>query len=99
MALCGTWLNSSMEGIDLRLMGVNLPSSSVKSVNRRVNLSRKSVGMMCRASRSSVSEEKKGAIDAVEDDELGLVNQFKMSDFVVSDCVSVGLGGRVWLLL
>ncbi|KAL9225394.1 hypothetical protein vseg_001326 [Gypsophila vaccaria] len=95
MALCGNWVNLSMEAIDLRFMGINSPTLLVKSVNKRLKLSRKCVRVMCRASQSSVSE-KSGEIDGLlaVDEELGFVNKFRMCDFEVSDCVSVGLGGR-----
>ncbi|XP_074319814.1 putative plastid-lipid-associated protein 14, chloroplastic isoform X2 [Silene latifolia] len=102
MAFCGIGCVSSMEGIDLRFISVNSPALLIKPVNKSVNLRilgpllrRKCVRMLCNASMSSISEEKgeMSGVAALEDD-LGLVNQFKMSDFEVSDCVSVGLGGR-----
>ncbi|KAL2921869.1 putative plastid-lipid-associated protein 14 chloroplastic [Bienertia sinuspersici] len=102
MAFCRIGLNSSIEAIDLGFPSINSPTLLVKSsipspILRPFNplLRRKCVRMMCKASRSTVSEEndKMGRLNASED-ELGLVDKFKMSDFEVSYCVSIGLGGR-----
>lgn len=102
MAFCRIGMNPSMEAIDLRFPSINSPALLVKPVFpspklRPIDplLRRKCVRMVCRASKSSVFEEndKMGGLSTVED-ELGLVNKFKASDFEISDRVSIGLGGR-----
>ncbi|XP_019104056.2 probable plastid-lipid-associated protein 14, chloroplastic isoform X2 [Beta vulgaris subsp. vulgaris] len=93
-----------MEVIDLGFSSINsrtfpvkpaIPSPILRSFDPL--LRRKNVRMKCKAStsRRSVSEvnDKMGGLSTVED-ELGLVDKFEMSDFEVSGCVSIGLGGR-----
>jgi len=47
---------------------------------------------------STVSEENDQMREAYSvEDELGMVTKFKMSEFEVSDTVSIGLAGRVLL--
>ncbi|XP_021764131.1 probable plastid-lipid-associated protein 14, chloroplastic [Chenopodium quinoa] len=97
--------NPSVEAIDLRFPSINSLTLLLKPVFSRPILrpfdqllrrsSKKCVKMTCKASKSIASDEndKMGGLSTV-DDELGLVNKFEMSDFEVSDRVSIGLGGR-----
>uniref|UniRef100_A0A7C9B247 Cyclin-dependent kinase n=1 Tax=Opuntia streptacantha TaxID=393608 RepID=A0A7C9B247_OPUST len=99
MALCGIGgLNSTIEGLDFRFLNKNLPTLLVKSAIRvpiTSSFRRKCIRMRCRASMSTVSEENDQMREAYSvEDELGMVTKFKMSEFEVSDTVSIGLAGR-----
>lgn len=99
MALCGIGgLNSTLEGVDFRFLSKNLPTLLVKPRIRVSNASpvrRKCIRMGCRASKTSVSEANDQIWgSSLVEDELSMVTKYKMSDFEVSDSVSIGLGGR-----
>ncbi|CAO2838644.1 unnamed protein product [Amaranthus hypochondriacus] len=103
MAFSRIRFNSSMEAIDLGFSTLNLPILPVKPaipspILRPFDpfLSRRCLGMKCKSSATSTVSEENDKMDGFSslEDELGLVDKFKMSDFEVSDRVSIGLGGR-----
>ncbi|GAB4826232.1 Probable plastid-lipid-associated protein 14, chloroplastic [Ancistrocladus abbreviatus] len=106
MALCGIGLNSSIEGVELGRFSTNSSTRQIKPafvapIGTRPfdQFHRRCLKITCKASRSTVSStesEESGPIgqSVSLEDELGPVTKFEMSDFVVSDSVSIGLSGR-----
>lgn len=105
MALYGTGLKLSLERVGLGYHSTNSPAgllrSSGTSLNQRkhTSLKQKCWRITCSTSRKSTlpveSEENQTVSSVLDEEELEYVIKFKMSDFKVSDHVSVGLGGRV----
>ncbi|GKV25627.1 hypothetical protein SLEP1_g35030 [Rubroshorea leprosula] len=105
MALCGFSLALNPESVDVMHFNGNLLTRLIRP--RCVQLSgkpRSSVGsrfldVRCSLSREAVSpmesEENASASTSIcAEEESGHVTRFKMTDFKVLDCVSIGLGGR-----
>lgn len=105
MALCGTGLKLSLESVGVGYYSKNsstrLLRSSGTSLNQRKHgsLQQKCWRVRCSLSRKSTlpmeSEENVQSVSSVlVEEELEHVIKFKISDFKISDRVSVGLGGR-----
>ncbi|KAF5185570.1 Obp3-responsive protein [Thalictrum thalictroides] len=101
MALCGIGFNSGWESIDLLCSSVNsskrLGFSNQKHFIRRssCNLNKQRLGIRCSATENTLStSETKENVKSFEEEDLEHVMKFKMSDFAISDSVSIGLGGR-----
>lgn len=106
MALCGTGLKLSLESVGVGYYSKNsstrLLRSSGTSLTQRKHssLQQKCWRVRCSLSRKSTlpmeSEENVQSVSSVlVEEELEHVIKFKISDFKISDRVSVGLGGRV----
>ena len=106
MALCGTGLQFSLESIGVGYYSTNsstrLHRSSGTSLSQRKYspLQQKCWRVRCSSSRKSTlsteSEDNVQGVSSVSvEEELEHVIKFKISDFKISDSVSVGLGGRV----
>ncbi|CBI23141.3 probable plastid-lipid-associated protein 14, chloroplastic [Vitis vinifera] len=105
MALCGTGLKLSLESVGVGYYSKNsstrLLRSSGTSLNQRKHssLQQKCWRVRCSLSRKSTlpmeSEDNVQSVSSVlVEEELEHVIKFKISDFKISDRVSVGLGGR-----
>lgn len=105
MALCGTGLKLSLESVGVGYYSKNsstrLLRSSGTSLTQRKHssLQQKCWRVRCSLSRKSTlpmeSEENVQSVSSVlVEEELEHVIKFKISDFKISDRVSVGLGGR-----
>ncbi|GAB2265086.1 Probable plastid-lipid-associated protein 14, chloroplastic [Dionaea muscipula] len=106
MALCGVCVNSSLERVEFRCLSAN--SSSRQLINHLGTTPmigkfdparRRCFRVTCEASRSGMIWRKELGEDGkvsmpMEDEDLGPATKFATDDFVVSDRVSTGLGGR-----
>ncbi|KAI3888459.1 hypothetical protein MKX03_015089 [Papaver bracteatum] len=98
MALCGIGFNSGLNGIGFKQYSRNSsslilikPTASTHLVRRKSNNP-----VWRRGSKINCSTKKDDQIvePVPVDEKLGPVTKFKMSDFTICDCTSVGLGGR-----
>ncbi|GMH18354.1 hypothetical protein Nepgr_020195 [Nepenthes gracilis] len=104
MALCGIGLNSTFEGVELRYLSTNSstrlikPAITTPTIRPLDLLHKRCFKTACKASRIAVSpmesEENMQTGPSVMDGEIGPVTRFRMSEFAVSDRVSIGLSGR-----
>ena len=106
MALCGIGLSPSVENAEVVSLSGNLSTRLIRRspmifTGKSPNLNRRQCcGVRCSSARKAVSsmESEENArtvlLDSVEE-ELEHVTRFKISNFKILDCVSVGLGGRV----
>ncbi|KAM3681982.1 hypothetical protein ACJW31_12G037900 [Castanea mollissima] len=105
MALCGIGLSPSVENVEAAYLSGNLSTrlirrSPMRFIGKPSDLNRRQCwGVRCSSARKAVSsmgsEENAQTVllDSVEE-ELEHVTRFKISNFKILDCVSVGLGGR-----
>ncbi|KAK9094122.1 hypothetical protein Scep_025591 [Stephania cephalantha] len=100
MAICGVGCSTGIDGVELckfggSLMRNGLSLSGFTGLNQRFGRVQRSEGWRIKSSTGNVvsSVESSTGLDCVEE-ELGPVLKFKMSDFVICDRVSIGLGGR-----
>lgn len=106
MALRGIGLSPSVENAEVVCLSGNLSTrlirrSPMRFIGKPSNLNRRQCwGVQCSSARKAVSsiESEENAQTAIldsVDEELEHVTRFKISNFKILDCVSVGLGGRV----
>lgn len=104
MAVCGIGLSPGLEGVELRFLRVNSSTRLIRTnyfhlIGKASNSIWRNCGRIRCSSRNSASpvESRKNTVElgpvATEED-LDHVMKFKMSDFEISDRVSIGLGGR-----
>ncbi|KAK9121922.1 hypothetical protein Syun_019539 [Stephania yunnanensis] len=100
MAICRVGCSTGIDGVDLCKFGGSLMRNGVSlsgftGSNQRFGRVQRSEGWRIKSSMGNVvsSVESSTGLDCVEE-ELGPVLKFKMSDFVICDRVSIGLGGR-----
>lgn len=109
MAVCAIGLSPGLEGVELRFLRVNSSTRLIRTnyfhlIGKASNSIWRNCGRIRCSSRNSVSplESRKNAMElgsvATEED-LDHVMKFKISDFEISDRVSIGLGGRVRKLI
>ncbi|KAK6936692.1 Plastid lipid-associated protein/fibrillin conserved domain [Dillenia turbinata] len=107
MALCGICLNPSLEPVELGFPSLNSSTRLVRHNSVRLTRSANSnsiwrqrcsqVRCLSANNVSSMEFERNAQSSSSvtpEDEELGAVSKFKMSDFMIFDRVSVGIGGR-----
>ncbi|XP_042485988.1 probable plastid-lipid-associated protein 14, chloroplastic isoform X2 [Macadamia integrifolia] len=101
MALCGIGFKPGSEGLELVYLSGN--SSKKRIASARTHLSstyrwRTRWEVRCSKEQAAFPSESKGNVQTAGsismEEELGAVMKFKMSDFTICDCVSIGLGGR-----
>ncbi|KAF5451048.1 hypothetical protein F2P56_031347 [Juglans regia] len=105
MALCGIGWVPRVERVEIVYFSGNLSKRLIRSSPIRLigksssSNQRQFLGVRCSSARKAVSsmESEENArsalLDSVEE-ELEHVTRFKISDFKILDCVSIGLGGR-----
>ncbi|XP_026457845.1 probable plastid-lipid-associated protein 14, chloroplastic [Papaver somniferum] len=98
MALCGIGFNSGLNGIGFKQYSRNSSSVILIKPTASTHLVRRKSNNPVRRRRSNINCSTKKDDQIVEsvtvDEKLGPVMKFKMSDFTICDCTSVGLGGR-----
>lgn len=106
MALCGIGWVPWVESVEIVCFSGNLSKRLIRSSPIRLlgksssSNQRQFLGVRCSSARKAVSslESEENARSALMDsveEELEHVTRFKISDFKILDCVSIGLGGRV----
>jgi hypothetical protein len=107
MALCGIGWSPRVESIEVVYFSGNLSTRLIRPSPMRLtgNVSylnqRQYWSVRCSSARKAVSsmeseENARSALSGSMEEELEHVTRFKISDFKILDCVSIGLGGRVW---
>lgn len=99
MALCGVGLSPSFESFEVVCVSGNLSTRLIRpSLMRTIGKTsdwkrRPCLGVRC--SSLKLEENAPRDLSVPVEEESGHVIRFKISDFRILDCVSVGLGGRV----
>ena len=111
MALYGVGWSPTLDSFDLSFRSCTsstrlIRRSSVHQIGKTCNsISRQRPTVMCFSSVKNVSKfESKESVDIITsldtvDEELEHVTKFQMSDLMVCDRISIGLGGRVCVIL
>jgi hypothetical protein len=107
MALRGIGLSPSVENVEVVYFRSNLSTRLIRHSPMRFtgkpfnSNQRQYSGVQCSLARKAGSsieskEDARIALSGSVEEELEHVTRFKISDFKILDCISVGLGGRVW---
>lgn len=107
MALCGIGWSPCAESVEVVYFSRNLSTrlirlSPVRLTGKLSYLNQRQYwGVRCSSARKAVSsmeseQNARSALSGSMEEELEHVTRFKISDFKILDCVSIGLGGRVW---